>query len=397
MPQRQQITDAFLRAAKPPAVGTTTMWDGTLKHFGVRISQGGAKSFIILVGSGRRQTIGRFPTISIAQARLKAKSILAERTLGRHQPQTISWDAARDQYLQAVKGKTRPRTHQEYERTLRRYFPFGSQRLGDITKSDVARRLDKLASTPSQQNHALVVAKIFFNWAIKRGYLDHNPTLAAIPNKTQPRSRVLTDKELQLIWRACEQRAGDGGLSGPATGVTIERKTVAASTLPAHFAKIVQLLILTGARRGEIAALQTSWISNDCITFPASVCKNGREHTLPIGAISAKLIPTSTSPNVPIFLARGSTSKPFAGWSKSKAQLDQLSGVTNWTLHDLRRTYASNMARLEVRIEVIERLLNHTSGTFAGIVGVYQRHDFMKEMRAAVDKHDEFIRRLVLQ
>src|SRR5208282_5154755 len=117
--------DISLRTANAPDAGTITLWDGSLKHFGVRISQGGAKSFIVLLGSGRRQVIGRFPTISLSQARTKAKMLLAERTLGRHQPKSTSWDTALPTFLALCEKKNRTRTHSEYARTLKSYFPFG--------------------------------------------------------------------------------------------------------------------------------------------------------------------------------------------------------------------------------------------------------------------------------
>jgi hypothetical protein len=91
VPQHQPLTDVVLRTAKPPETGTTTLWDGSVKHFGVRISAGGAKAFIVLLGSGRRQAIGWYPTITLAQARDKPKTILAERTLAELRPTSISW------------------------------------------------------------------------------------------------------------------------------------------------------------------------------------------------------------------------------------------------------------------------------------------------------------------
>jgi integrase len=87
-----------------------------------------------------------------------------------------------------------------------------------------------------------------------------------------------------------------------------------------------------------------------------------------------------------LFPARGQSVRPFSGWSKRKIELDRLCGASDWTLHDIRRTVASNLAALGVALPVIERLLNHVSGSFGGIVSVYQRHSFMPEMRAAVEK-----------
>ena len=102
-----------LKTASLPERGTATLWDGSLKHFGVRISKGGAKSFIVLLGSGRRRAIGRYPALSLAKAREKATIILAQRALGKHRPDAISWKKAIEQYLDFVKRNRRPHTHHE--------------------------------------------------------------------------------------------------------------------------------------------------------------------------------------------------------------------------------------------------------------------------------------------
>jgi integrase len=88
-------------------------------------------------------------------------------------------------------------------------------------------------------------------------------------------------------------------------------------------------------------------------------------------------------------------SKPFSNWSRAKAQLDELSGVTDFTLHDLRRTYATNLQRLGVRLEVIESLLNHVSGTRSGLVGIYQVHRWEEEMREAVIVFERWFQKLL--
>jgi integrase len=89
--------------------------------------------------------------------------------------------------------------------------------------------------------------------------------------------------------------------------------------------------------------------------------------------------------------------KPFNGWSKSKAALDELSGVTDWTLHDLRRTFATIHARIGTPVHVTEKLLNHISGTHAGVVGIYQRHSYMPEMRKAVEAYDAYLSALFVK
>jgi integrase len=309
------LTENAIRAANP----NTTLWDSSVRHFGLRVTPAGAKSFIVLLGSGRRRAIGRYPTITLAQARVKARQILAEKTLGRFQEQTVSWAAALDQFLAFVERKNRSRTHKEYKRALNRYFPFGTTRLAEITRDEIARRLDKLADTPAQQGRALVYCKTFFNWSVKRGYLDRNPcTMAAM--KSPSRSRTLTDDELKRVWVGAEE-CGQFGI-------------------------IVKLLILTGQRRGEIAALRKEWICNDTITLPKEITKNAREHMFPIGRTTQFVLVSPNLGNPLIFPARGNPTKPFNGWSKSKVALDKASGVSGWALHDLRRTFATRLADL---------------------------------------------------
>jgi integrase len=131
-----------------------------------------------------------------------------------------------------------------------------------------------------------------------------------------------------------------------------------------------------GQRLGETAAIQRQWIDGTTITIPSAFTKNNREHKIPIPQEAIPLIHKL---------------RPFKSWGKCKGQLDKRSGVSGYTHHDLRRTYATNLQRLGIRLEVIETLLNHVSGTKAGIVGTYQRHDYWQEMKDAVDAYEQFL------
>ena len=241
------LTELAIRAAELPASGTLTLWDGSLKNFGCRISAKGTKSFIVLVASGSRQTIGRFPTLSLAEARAAAKRALAEKTLGKVRPNTIGYLAAVEEFLVHSEAKNRPRTVLEYKRLLTAHFPFGTTRLADITSEQIEKRLKLLGDRPSERQHAFTSIKVFFNWALKRRYVQSNPCGALFaPAKTESRSRVLSDSELRTVLKNARTQGGAYG-------------------------KIVELLILTGQRRGEIAALQWDWIDEKerIITLPA--------------------------------------------------------------------------------------------------------------------------------
>lgn len=151
------------------------------------------------------------------------------------------------------------------------------------------------------------------------------------------------------------------------------------------FGKIVQLLILTGQRRNQIANLRADYIDYDAktITWPPGEMKGNRRHAILYGDMAAAILGTLPKEGY-VFRARGKETA-FSGFSKGKPDFDKkLENVAPWVLHDLRRTFASGLQALGVRIEVTEKLLAHTSGTMAGIVGIYQRYSYAEEMRAAL-------------
>ena len=137
------------------------------------------------------------------------------------------------------------------------------------------------------------------------------------------------------------------------------------------YGTIVRLLILSGQRSGETAALRWEWIGKDTITIPATVTKNGNATTFPIGTMARALIHGIPHLGPLLFPARGHRDKPFVGFGVSKLALDRC-GVENFTHHDLRRTFATNLAALGTPIHVTEKLLNHISGTVSGVAADLQ-------------------------
>jgi integrase len=223
-----------------------------------------------------------------------------------------------------------------------------------------------------------------FGWAVKRGAVPLNP-FADLPvaKGIAKRERVLSDAELAEILRAA------GEASAP-------------------YGAIVRLLILTGQRRGEVAGMTWNEISQDFATWnlPPDRTKNGVAHTVPLSGLARdalkELAPKDANGGRDAGLVfPGAAGTPFAGWSKSKRALDKAiaaarsktaprggdvpAGLMAWNVHDLRRTVATGLQRLGVRLEVTEAVLNHISGSRGGIAGVYQRHDWASEKRAALD------------
>ena len=297
-------------------------------------------------------------------ARGEAKRLLAEFTLGRLNPQSVAVKTAIEEYLAETAKRRRPRTVSDYRWLLYRHFLFAG-RLGEITPAQITHRLSKLP--PAQHNHALTAGRIFFNWSRKRRYLTSNPCDGLSAYARQPRTRVLSDGELARIWQACEQHrtARINGEASTETPLTRDGESTGATPSPPalspHFAALVQLLILTGLRRGECAHIQSDHLKGNILTLPPTLTKNGREHTLPLTDLAMRILQKPSGS----YVFPGRQNSAFNGWSKSKNALDKLSGVTGWTLHDVRRTVATRMAEMGVAPHVIERLLNHVSGQIA--------------------------------
>src|SRR5207302_11256257 len=111
--------------------------------------------------------------------------------------------------------------------------------------------------------------------------------------------------------------------------------------------------------------------------------------------VAASILATSAQNSTLFFPARGRPTQPFNGWSKNKSALDKASGVQNWTLHDLRRTFATKLASLGVAQPVTEKLLNHVSGLHSGVSGIYNRHSYWEEMKAAIAAYEAHLTQLL--
>lgn len=348
------ITDISIRSMKPVEGRQVIYSDRALRGFGVRVTETGAMSYVLTFGADRRRIkIGDVGIIKLSDARAEAKRILAEQTLGKRTDRTETFDAALARFLENAKKQNRARTAADYHRLLTRHCKsLRGRRMADIEKRDITRIIDRLLDRPSEAYHAIVAIKVFFRWAMRRDIIQQNPC-DALPTikKPLPRSRVLSDDELRRVWHAASEMDGYGTL--------------------------IQCCIATGLRVGEIRQFRTSWLKGLTLEIPASVAKNNHAHAVPLSDTSLVLL-TTLPPGQP-------------ATSKNKRKLDSISGVSDFTIHDLRRTFATNMQRLGVRLEVTEKLLNHVSGTQSGITGVYQRHHWLPEMLDAVAKYNEFL------
>jgi integrase len=373
-PERREIPDDFLR--------------------GLYLIQqpSGARSWAVRYrhnGTTRKFTIGSYPAVDLKAARAlagKALRAVAEgRDPGREKilaraAKADSVDRIVEDFLERhVRRSNRPRTAQETERLLRQHaLPrWRGRMVHEITRRDVLDILDRVvdAGAPIAANRVLAAVRKLFNWCVARDIIAASPCSGVKPPTAErARDRVLSNDELRLVWQAAAKL---GGTFGP----------------------LVKLLALTGQRRDEVA--QMRWDELDLgarlWTLPPARVKNNQPHEVPLSAAALSVVESVSRVADSPFVLTNAGPSPASGYSKGKRRLDALlpADMPPWRLHDLRRTAASGMARLGINLPVIEKVLNHASGSFAGVVGVYQRHSFADEKRHALEAWGNFVAALV--
>jgi integrase len=391
------LTDAAVRKKKSDPRKRVELHDGHGLYLVIQPS--GAKSWAYryrVGGKSRKLTLGSFPAIDVGEARNLSSAAAVSVKRGGDPAVERSLAAAADDSFEVVArlfveryARPKNRSWKQVARWLGltaegdkllltgngAIAAWGDRKIGDITKADVIRFLDRIVDrgSPIAANRTLAVLRKLFNWAEGRYGLVSNPChRVEMPGTEKARDRVLTDKELKAIWRGAVKVGGS-------------------------FVGVVQLLMLTGQRRNEVAGMEWRELdtANRLWKLPRGRVKNDSGHEVPLSAEALKVI--SGVPHIHgqqlLFTYNGTN--PLSGFSVIKAAIDEACGVKDWTFHDLRRTMASGMARLGVSLPVIEKILNHTSGSFRGIVGVYQRHSFADEKRAALDLWGAHVARLV--
>lgn len=272
-----------------------------------------------------------------------------------------------------AKEKTREATWRESKRILEREIVsrWQGRPLSAIRTSDIHRIIDEIMDRgkPAAALRSLQAIRPMFKWAVKRKIIASNPCDGVDPPSVpQERDRTLDDRELRILWRAAE-------------------------SIGYPFGPIVQLLMLLGQRRDEVAAMIRSELDLGASewTLPAARAKNGKPHLIPLPPLAVSIIEALKPVDGPegyLFTTTGRT--PVSGFGKAKEKLDRWIAaddvvLASWTFHDLRRSLATGCAALGVAPQVVEALLNHRGGVIRGVARVYNRYDHRREKIAALE------------
>jgi Arm DNA-binding domain/Phage integrase family/Phage integrase central domain len=382
---RRTLTDRFCQHAKAAeGEAQTDYFDGDRAGLALRVSRAGTKSWtyhFTLGGRRVRMTFGTYPATSLAKAHTRADEAKAALEDGRDprtalgKPQTLK--AICEDWAEREGAKLR--TGDDRKATLERlvYPTLGGRPIGDIRRSEIVRLLDGIEdqSGPVMADQTLAFLRRVFNWHASRDDDFRSPIvrgMARTKPKARARKRILADDEIREVWAALDT----------------------AADLPECYPAYVRALLLTAARRSEVAGMNSAEIDGELWTVPAARCKTKLDHVVPLTPQAKTLIsgkPSGFEGNSWFIFSNTGGKLAFSGFSKAKRALDahiadkrKAEGhdpMPNWTLHDLRRTARSLMSRAKVPADHAERVLGHVIG---GVRETYDRYEYLEEKRDAL-------------
>ena len=387
---RTKLTKSAIDAL-PTLPSDTVYWDAALPGFGIKVTPKGRKVFIVLYRTGgagsklRKYTIGPTGRVTLHQARIAAQKVFAARLDGRD-PAAEKRERKRravadrvEDLLEAFIDQrlSQNRSGGEIARLLRREMgrAWAGRSIHEIGKRDVVEVISAIEQrgAPVAANKTLKSIKTFLRWCVGRAILDQSPAEGVpAPAKEISRDRVLSDDEVAKV-------------------------ILAAREVDDPYCGIVELLVLTGQRREEVARL--AWDELDLTqriwTIPKSRTKNAKPHVVQLSDQSIAVLRRVEKRGPYVSAVHGN--KPFQNFAVAKRKLDELSKVPGWRLHDLRRTCVSGMARLGIAPHVADKILNHQSGTITGVAAVYQRHEFLRERKDALERWGAHVAKIVME
>lgn len=382
---RKALTDKTIQALKPRK-GVYDVHDMHCPGLTVRVFESGLRSFALRYRYGtkqRRYGLGRYPVVSLVKAREKAIEALRQVEEGidpsrRRRQLDMQVEAICAAFIRQY-AKPRNRNWRETERILNREFVtvHGQRDIRQIKRHDVLEIMDAALERGAsyQANRILATIRKLFNWCLERGIIEATPIAGLkAPTRELSRDRVLDDSEI--------------------------RRVLKASRLDAYpFRQFVPLLLATAQRRGELANMRWSELDLEARTWviPAERAKNGKPHVVHLSDFALALLDEVPQFVDCDFVFTTTRRSPVSGFSKALRWLHKHSETSDWHMHDLRRTAASGMARAGVAPYVVEKVLNHVSGTISGVAAVYNRYAYDAERCAALEKWGETLASLADQ
>ena len=368
-----RFTDRWIQSCSAPRAQRADYADALCPGLHLRVSGRGTKSFSTMLrvnGRLQRRTIGRYPNLSLAAARAAALAMQRGAAEGVDPREPAAAPAPAITYAELVDAYTerhlRPnaRSWRDIRSSLLHpaFRTLRTRAAAGITRGEIASLIDAVVAEGKGQAavNLLRRLKMVFNWGAERELLPANPCERIRPPvRVVERDRVLNDAEIVAVWRACEQ------MSPP-------------------WCQMIRLLMLTGQRRSEVATMRWSEVEGATWVIPREKVKKDRPHAVPLVATAAATLATLPRWGDDAFIfTRTGGATAASGFSYVKQRIDELSGVSDWRIHDIRRTVRSKLAELGVPRDVARKVLNHEDGK---VDRIYNRHEYLTEKREALER-----------
>lgn len=356
----------------------------------LRIGEASAKWSVMAGSAGGERTrlpLGSWPAVNLDRARALARAFkrtFAETSEPELDELAVVTLLARYRARRLVQLRKGAVIGRALEVTL---DPLKHRSAAELTRREIGMVIDDLAErAPIHANRVLAYMKAFFNWAVGRGYIETNPAISiAKPTRERTRDRTPSLAEVAEIW-------------------------LAAKTLGYPFGPVVQLLILTAARRDEVGSMRVVEVVDpascavaDCWTLPAERSKNGRALRIPLSEAARDLITQALAarPKDSTFVFSTNAASPISGWSRAKTRLDKAISARRktkppldpWRFHDLRRSFATHACdALHIDPIVADRCLNHVgASTTSTVARIYSRNELFDQRQDALDRWAEAV------
>ena len=414
------LTDAAVQRYKMPPGERVDYFDTLLGHgFALRVSgptprrPEGHKSWVLFYrfgGHQKRLTIEpAYPALKLGEAREAARQALQALKRGedpsaaKRQVKAAAAKPAKERKPDTIENVVELfiKRHLEAKHRAPRYIAetrrlfelhvlprWRGRELSAITKRDIVELLDEIADrgTPIAANRTHAAISGLFSFAIGRDIIAVSPFVKIPkPGAETKRERALSPAEIAAVWSAA------GGTGYP-------------------FGPYFRMLLATAQRREEVGRMR--WADIDLAektwTIPSAMTKPGRAHVVPLSPMALRLLEDCPHTGAYVFSSGGERRRrgsspagerrdaPISGYSYGKSLVDEKIAaggqvIEPWTIHDLRRTAATMMAKLGVARFTLSRILNHADQS---VTGIYDRHEYLAEKRQALDTWGQFLENL---
>jgi integrase len=414
---RVKLTNRYVKSLKAPK-RRTDYFDIVFPGFGLHATPTGAKSWFLGARyplrprSWVQRRLGGYPVLSLATARTKARGWLelidrgvdpsvegarlrAENT---HR-QVVTFAAVAEEFLARHASKLAHAA--EARRIVRGEFVarWGARPANDIQPMEAAHALRQIAKrSPAQARNSYGYLSRLYNWAIGSEFgITTNPVVSLRPSdligKPVIRNRILSDSELRAVWDACSGRVD---AEAPKEMRQRRHPPDRATHLGYPYGPLIRLLILTGQREREVAELRWSEVdlAEGLWVIPAERMKSDRAHLVPLARDALALLSSLPRFSGDFVFTTSDGQKPVNGFSKTKERLDALSGVSEWRIHDLRRTMRTHLSALPIEDRVREQMIGHAQ---PGLHKVYDLHSYFAEKSRGFELWEDRLRSILIR